>query len=74
MKERLTDGTALLRSVPITELPCPQCGSEVKMGLPRGATVKSVTAAERAEPAAPRRKMRSLVCHNDHELHVVFEW
>jgi hypothetical protein len=44
------------------------------MGLPRGATVKSVTAAERAEPAEPRRKMRSLVCHNDHELHVVFEW
>jgi len=44
------------------------------MGLPRGATVKSVTAVKKPEANAARRKVRPLVCRNDHELYVLFEW
>jgi hypothetical protein len=60
--------------VPITEFQCPRCGSAVKMGLPRGSTVKSVTAAERPAAEDERWKARSLVCRNDHEFYVLFEW
>lgn len=60
--------------MPITEFQCPRCGSEVKMGLPRGATVKSVTAAERPAADEQRQKARSLACRNDHEFYVLFEW
>ncbi len=44
------------------------------MGLPRGSTVKSVTAAERPAAEDERWKARSLVCRNDHEFYVLFEW
>jgi hypothetical protein len=44
------------------------------MGLPKGATVKSITAAERPDADEARRKVRSLVCRNDHEFFVLFEW
>jgi hypothetical protein len=44
------------------------------MGLPMGATVKSVTAAEEPEPADDDgKKVRALRCRNDHEFAVVFE-
>ncbi|MDH5019758.1 transcriptional regulator Brz [Halobacterium rubrum] len=60
--------------MPITELQCPRCGTEVKMGLPMGATVKSVTAAEEPEPSDDDgKKLRALRCRNDHEFAVVFE-
>lgn len=60
--------------MPITEFQCPQCGSEVKMGLPKESTVKSVTAAERPDAERSRWKTRSLVCRNEHEFYVLFEW
>lgn len=44
------------------------------MGLPKDATVKSITAAERPEADDERRKVRSLACRNDHEFFVLFEW
>ncbi|MFB6256023.1 MAG: transcriptional regulator Brz [Haloplanus sp.] len=59
--------------MPITELQCPRCGSDVKMGLPRGATVKSISTTERPEPEAESLKLRSLACGNHHDLYVMFE-
>jgi hypothetical protein len=44
------------------------------MGLPRGATVKSITAEREPEANAAERKVRSLVCQNGHEFFVLFEW
>jgi Fe2+ transport system protein FeoA len=44
------------------------------MGLPRGSTVKSVTATNRPEPDGERTKLRSLGCENGHEFQVLFEW
>jgi hypothetical protein len=73
-EERLSEVPTWLPTVPITEFECPRCGDEVKMGLPKEATVKSVTQAERPEPADSRRKVRSLVCDNDHEFFVMFAW
>ncbi|CAP14055.1 MULTISPECIES: bacteriorhodopsin-regulating transcriptional regulator Brz [Halobacterium] len=60
--------------MPITDLHCPRCGSDVKMGLPMGATVKSVTAASRQEPTSDTQKVRTVECRNDHEFFVRFEW
>ncbi|WP_084509905.1 transcriptional regulator Brz [Haloplanus natans] len=60
--------------MPITELQCPRCGANVKIGLPRSATVKSISTTERPEPAAESLKVRSLCCGNGHEFYVMFEW
>jgi hypothetical protein len=60
--------------VGITEFTCPLCGTEVEMGLPRDAVVKSVTAAERPEPDESRQKARRLRCQNGHGFFVLFEW
>ena len=56
------------------EFTCPLCGTDVAMGLPRDAVVKSVTAAERPEPDGSGQKARRLRCQNDHEFFVLFEW
>ncbi len=44
------------------------------MGLPSGAVVMSITAAERPEPDDPRQKTRPLRCQNGHEFFVRFKW
>ncbi|WP_305882156.1 transcriptional regulator Brz [Haloplanus pelagicus] len=62
------------QTVPITECQCPRCGSEVRMGLPRAATVKSITAEDRPEAGNHRWKVRSIACQNGHEFFVLFEW
>jgi hypothetical protein len=59
--------------VPITKLQCPRCGVGVKVGLPRGSTVKSVSTAERPEPGDRSLKVRSLACRSGHEFYVMFE-
>lgn len=59
--------------MPVRELRCPRCGSDVKMGLPGAATVKSVTANGSLTPAEDEQKARSLVCPNGHEFQVLFE-
>lgn len=58
----------------VVTLRCPECGNEVKMGLPRDATVKSVTTEPREEPDRPREKVRENVCENDHEFLVHFRY
>jgi hypothetical protein len=44
------------------------------MGLPRAATVKSITAEDRPEAGNHRWKVRSIACQNGHEFFVLFEW
>jgi len=67
--------TPNLRStVGITEIQCPQCGTDVRMGLPAGSVVKSVTAADQPETDGPRQKARPIACDNGHECFVLFEW
>lgn len=44
------------------------------MGLPKEATVKSITVGERPESDERRWKTRLLACQNDHEFFVLFEW
>lgn len=61
-------------TVPIKEIPCPQCGAEVTTGLPKGATVQSISASERSETTNSTRKARRVSCRNDHEFFVLFEW
>ncbi|MFB6157277.1 MAG: transcriptional regulator Brz [Haloferacaceae archaeon] len=63
-----------MKTVPISELPCPQCGSDVKVGLPKGSTVKSITVRERPESDEQRWKTREFTCRNGHEFFVAFEW
>lgn len=43
------------------------------MGLPMGATVKSVSTAARDEPPGEKLDVRSLVCQSGHEFSVTFE-
>lgn len=60
--------------MPVKELRCPECGAEVEMGLPRGSTVKAITAVEKRDAESPARKSRELVCRNGHEFYVFFEF
>ncbi|QZX99106.1 transcriptional regulator Brz [Halobaculum rubrum] len=60
--------------MPVKEFPCPQCGAEVAIGLPKGGTVKSITTSERPETTGSKPKARQVRCRNDHEFFVLFEW
>lgn len=57
--------------MPVLDLRCPACGAEVTVGLPRGATVKSVT-EEGVGSAVMTHKVRKLACENGHQFHVAF--
>ncbi|MDY6774745.1 MAG: transcriptional regulator [Halobacteria archaeon] len=64
--------------MPVRDIRCPVCGVEVRMGLPRDATVKGVFESddETEDDAANRdgsRKLRRLSCSNDHVFGVLFE-
>lgn len=58
----------------VVTLQCPECGVDVKMGLPRNATVKSIADESRREPDDDREKVRTNVCENDHEFFVHFRF
>jgi len=58
----------------IKTLACPECGAEAKMGLPRNATVKSVTTERREGPDDERVKVRENACPNGHRFYVTFDF
>lgn len=58
----------------IEQLSCPTCGATFEMGLPRGATVKSVTTEAREEPDDDRAKVRPNACPNGHECYVMLRF
>lgn len=58
----------------VVTLQCPECGVDVKMGLPRNATVKSVTVERRSEPDDEREKVRGNICENEHHFVVHFRY
>lgn len=58
--------------MPVRELACPVCGTDVTMGLPLGTTVETVTDERRPVPDDEGRKRRTLACPEGHEFAVVF--
>jgi len=58
----------------VATLECPECGTSVTMGLPRNATVKSITVESRPEPDDEREKVRRNTCENGHEFVVHFRF
>ena len=56
----------------IRTLECPVCGSAVRMGLPNGATVESISTEAEPVGEEPSRKVRQLACDDDHEFYVTF--
>lgn len=58
--------------MPPTELECPRCGAAVQFGLPRNATVESVTAEDVDPETTDDRKTRKLACPEDHVFAVTF--
>jgi len=58
----------------IETLSCPECGTDAEMGLPRGATVRSVAPERQEAPDDERVKVRANACPNDHRFFVTFEF
>jgi uncharacterized Zn finger protein (UPF0148 family) len=60
-------------------VPCPTCGADVSVSLPRSATKERVTATpdrelEEEVEDDPRTRCLTFVCSADHEVHVYFVW
>jgi hypothetical protein len=61
-------------------VPCPECGKDVSVSLPRSATRRTVTAEPDDEldgvtdDAEQRTRRLSFTCPVDHDVYVYFEW
>lgn len=56
----------------IRRIDCPECDTEVQMGLPNGATIERISAESMAEPSGDRAKVRELACPVEHRFYVLF--
>ncbi len=57
----------------IRTLGCPVCEDEVRMGIPDGATIQSISTEPREEPEDPGKKVREIACEAEHHFFVFFE-
>jgi hypothetical protein len=71
----------LARNVFADPVPCPECGEETRVGLPRSATVGAVSHRPspeiddgHADQGSSRKKVRQSCCRNGHPFYVYFEF
>jgi hypothetical protein len=71
----------LAKDTPPGSVPCPECGEDARVGLPRSAVLEAVTRRpspeiddEYTDPTESRKKRRRSACRDGHAFYVYFEF